>query len=465
MTGRKKFDLNIEEILENWDISDGIREIISNALDEQKITNSKIVEIFKSANTTWHIRDYGRGIKYEHLTQKENEEKKNHPNLIGKFGIGLKDALATFDRNNVKVLIKSKHGEITIEKMPKHGFEDIPTLHAIIAPASDDQFQGTEVVLENVDKNDIEKAKSLFLIFSGDKLIEETMYGEVYQKEESLSSIYINGVKVADEPNFLFSYNITSLTKKISNALNRERTNVGRNAYTDRVKSILLKCSSESIAAILKKDLQEIANGISHDELSWIDIQEHAVKILNTQENVIFMTSSEQQNNFNHVDTAQNRGLEIVTIPENLKSKISKTKDLKGNVIRDMEELIKEDHRSFEYKFIPPSQLTRSELKIWNQQDNIFKLYGGKPRIMKEIRISETMRKDPISFQEVVGQWDSMSKSIIIKRDQLKKLESFAGTLIHECVHASSGESDVTRMFEKELTKAIGKICNSLMNN
>ena len=29
------FDLNIEEILDNWKIHHGIREIISNALDEQ----------------------------------------------------------------------------------------------------------------------------------------------------------------------------------------------------------------------------------------------------------------------------------------------------------------------------------------------------------------------------------------------------------------------------------------------
>jgi hypothetical protein len=37
----KKFDLNIEKILENWDRKHAIREIIANALDEQKLTNSK----------------------------------------------------------------------------------------------------------------------------------------------------------------------------------------------------------------------------------------------------------------------------------------------------------------------------------------------------------------------------------------------------------------------------------------
>jgi len=463
MTEAKKFDLNIEEILENWGISDGIREIIANAIDEQTLTSSKPIEIFKSAKNTWHIRDYGRGLKYEHLTQKENVEKKDHPQLIGKFGIGLKDALATFDRNQVGVTIKSKHGVFTIAKLPKHGFEKIPTLHAVIAPPSDFSFQGTEVILKKVNKVDVDKAKSLFLAFSSNNLLETTTYGEIFQKEESHSNIYINGVKVAEEPNFLFSYNITLLTAKIKNALNRERTNVGRNAYSDRVKNILLKCTSEKIVTMLMKDLQEITDGTSHDELNWIDIQEHAVKILNTKKKVVFMTSFQQQENFKVVDDAKSQGLEIITIPVNLKSKISKATDLEGNVIRDMEELISEGHCSFEFKFLPPTQLTQREREIWLLQDKIFELYGGKPRIIKEIKISETMRQDPVSYRETLGLWESSSKSIIIKRDQLRKLESFAGILIHESVHASSGTHDVSISFENELTKAIGILCKTLM--
>ena len=94
----KKFDLNIEKILEDWKIYDALREIIANALDEQMLIKIKDFEIFKDFNGKWHIKDYGRGLKYEHLTQNENSEKLSNPNLIGKFGIGLKDALATLNR-------------------------------------------------------------------------------------------------------------------------------------------------------------------------------------------------------------------------------------------------------------------------------------------------------------------------------------------------------------------------------
>ena len=48
----KKFDLNIEKILEDWEMHHAIREIIANALDEQLLTKTKDVEIVKN-NSSW----------------------------------------------------------------------------------------------------------------------------------------------------------------------------------------------------------------------------------------------------------------------------------------------------------------------------------------------------------------------------------------------------------------------------
>lgn len=198
----RKFDLNIEEILEDWEIYHGIREIIANAIDEQVLTNTKEIEIKKIRNNLWSIRDYGRGLKYEHLTQKEDEEKLNNPLVIGKFGIGLKDALATFNRKNVNVKIITKHGDIKLIKSTKYGFEDITTLHAEILPPSDIHFIGTEFRLSNAKDSDIEKAKKLFLKFSDEKIIESTQYGDIINKKGIKSNIYVKGVKVAEEEEF-----------------------------------------------------------------------------------------------------------------------------------------------------------------------------------------------------------------------------------------------------------------------
>jgi len=89
----KKFDLNIEKILEDWDVHHAIREIIANAIDEQILTKTKDIRIFKDSEGRWHIRDYGRGLKYEHLTQKEDEEKLRNPHVIARVPGNLKDRI------------------------------------------------------------------------------------------------------------------------------------------------------------------------------------------------------------------------------------------------------------------------------------------------------------------------------------------------------------------------------------
>src|SRR5690554_6875133 len=105
---KKYFDLNIEKVLEHWSPSFAVREFISNALDEQILTKSKNIEVYKN-DDIWIIKDYGRGIQSKHFSQNENQEKLKAKNLIGKFGVGLKDALAVLNRNDIDVKIVSKY--------------------------------------------------------------------------------------------------------------------------------------------------------------------------------------------------------------------------------------------------------------------------------------------------------------------------------------------------------------------
>lgn len=140
----RNFDLNIDKILENWELEDALREIISNAIDEQKLTSTRNIQIEKKdVSGCWEIRDFGRGLRYEHFVQNENEDKVIRKGIIGKFGVGLKDALATFDRKSVRVEILSKYGDIQTVRHPKSDFSDIETLHARITPPSDPNMDGT----------------------------------------------------------------------------------------------------------------------------------------------------------------------------------------------------------------------------------------------------------------------------------------------------------------------------------
>jgi hypothetical protein len=454
----RKFDLNMEEVLEAWGVADAAREVIANALDEQALTDTEEVEIYEDEEGRWHIRDYGRGLKYEHLTQSEDEEKLNNPDdVIGKFGVGLKDALATFHRNDVEVTIHSAHQTITVEKAPKEGFEEIETLHGIIRPPQN-EIEGTDVVLDGITESEIEEAKQNFLRFIDDELLEETRFGEVYATpEDEESRIYVTGLKVATEDNFLFSYNITNTTKTVREALNRERSNVGRTAYSSRVKDILQDCESKDVAQPLVDDFEDFATGDTHDEVGWKPIRLHAVKLLNTQEDVVFATVEEQTVKRDLLSHAKQEGKRVVTVPDSIRHEIEGEKDEEGNQLRSLDVYREEYNESFEYEWVDEEDMTDEEIRVWELRHSILDLLHAEPPI-DEIRVSETIRMTEAG-EMANGVWQNEENRVVIRRDQLENPQEFAGTLLHEMAHPRSGGlPDLTRGFEDALTDILGEV-------
>jgi hypothetical protein len=439
-------------------LTHAVRELIANAVDEAMLTSTGAPEIFKDDAGWWRIRDFGRGLRYQDLIQSENPEKLQNPHVIGKFGIGLKDALATFERKQVQVLIRSRHGDISLSRISKHSFEDIVTLHASVAPPMCPEMHGTECCLHGVPDADIEAAKRMFLNFNTAEPLETTQYGQVFPRMQNVGVIFINGMKVAEEANFLFSYNITSLNASIKRALNRERQNLGRSAYSDRVRAMLLACKTENVAQRLADDLQAHSTGEAHDELSWLDVQEHAVRILNSLKKVIFVNSAELVSRPDLIDDARSTGFQVVAVPENLTRKIQGISDITGQTVTELHQFVKQHNEGFHFEWVSPHDLSSQEQKVWDQCNVILEMIGGRPRVVKAIRISETMRRDAYSSGETVGLWDGNEGWIIIKRSQLRSLSRFAGTLLHEALHAKFDLSDVSRNFESLLTELAGDL-------
>ena len=198
------FDLNIERVLEHWEVHHALQELIANALDEQALTGTPAIAIEKDAEGRWHVRDHGRGLRIEHFTLNQNAEKLAAPSaVIGKFGVGLKDALATLDRRGVGVAIRSSAGTFRVRHAAKHGFEAISTLHVEYedGPTS---VTGTDVVLTDVADEDVDRAKSLFLRFTPHQVLEETSYGQVLDPADGVPRVYISGVLAAEEENSSF---------------------------------------------------------------------------------------------------------------------------------------------------------------------------------------------------------------------------------------------------------------------
>lgn len=461
----RNFDLNIEKILEGWEVKHAIREIIANALDEQVLSNTQDVTISADRSGNWHIRDFGRGIRYENLTQNENPEKlKNAGKVIGKFGVGLKDALATLNRRKILVRIKSAHCDISLVEAAKHGFKDVITLQAAVSAASSPKMPGSDFELQGVSAADIKGAKDFFLRFSGERVLDTTPHGQILERTSGRDArIYVTGLLVAQEERFAFSYNITSLTAAMRRALNRERTNVGRTAYADRVKSMLLASEAEEIAQALAADLSNIERGTQHDEVSWTDVAVHACQILNARKKVIFVTAAELGRARDSIDHATQDGYKVISVPDNVRRSLAGLKDIEGNPVRDLAVYQAEWNSSFEFKFITRDALTTAERKVFDRWERIVELVGGLPKAVRELKISETMRPDFGTGGECQGLWEPDKKRIIIKRSELATLASFAGTLLHEITHANSGYPDVSRDFESALTDVIGQLSGACL--
>lgn len=447
------FDLNIEEVLEDWDIEHGLREIISNALDEQLLSQSQEIEIKRDFQGRWHIRDFGRGIQIEHFTLNENPEKLNSElGLIGKFGVGLKDALATFDRREVEVEIISRFGNFNITKTSKSGFDNIQTLH-VKYDGSPKDFIGTEFILSGVSKEKVDLAKSFFLKFNDESQIGSTTFGDIYSRKIEGGKVYINGVFAADEPNFMFTYNITNLTDTIRKKLNRERLNVGRSTYSGRVKDILLLSENKNVSEMLIEQAQNRFSGNLFDELSWIEVSQKALNLLHNSQRVIFLTENEIIQKPDIIDWAKRDGYEVITISEKEKGKFDSQMNSGGPEIRTSEIFIGEINESFKFKFVDFEDLDQNEKIVYKSYNDLFSLVKLPIWQTPKLLISETMR---MTNDDTCGIWDPGLNAIVVKRTQLVDIETFAGTVLHELAHKISGAPDCTRSFERKLTDYLG---------
>ena len=446
------FDLNIEEVLENWEAPHAIREVISNALDEQALSGTKDIEIAKLEGD-WVVRDFGRGLRIDNFTLNENKEKlAASTGVIGKFGVGLKDALATFHRRGIDPVITSRYGTFRLRQTEKHGFDDITTLHVGYDDTSID-MEGTEFRLVGATDEQVDEAKRLFLRFNDEEVIDETRYGEILRANPRQGRVYISGVFAAEEENFLFSYNVTHLTDAMKKRLNRERLNVGRTTYAERVKSVLRESSADEVHDLLIEELLDRGRGPVADELQWIEIAQMTLTLLHEKEDVLFVVEHELHSHPDVLDHARADGIKIVIVTNAEKSKLVDQAKAGGVEVRTLENYVAEFNESFEYSFVDERDLSSKEQEIFALTAEIMALVGVSGEDIPDVKVSETMR---IGRDDTEGVWDPDLDAIVVKRSNLRSRKAYAGTLLHEVAHAMTGAHDVTREFENVLTRYLG---------
>jgi hypothetical protein len=303
-------------------------------------------------------------------------------------------------------------------------------------------------------------AKGFFLKYSGVSLLETTRYGEVLPRQDpdKPARIYVKGLLVAEEPNFLFSYNLTAINAPLRRALNRERTNVGRTAYSDRVKEVLKECRTPAVAVPLTDDLAQFTAGRMHDELGWKDVAIHACRVLQTAEKVVFVTVA--QSALSSVHYARDDGYRVVIVPDDIARALFRLTDLDGNPMFELTRFHQEWNDSFTYSFVTADQLTPTERAVYELTQAAAGLAGiDLAHASIVVAISETTRLSERGA-EVVGVWEPGERRIVVRRDQLGDPAAYCGTLLHELTHALSGLQDLTFEFEEALTAQMGAVAH-----
>lgn len=450
-----KLDLNIKKILQDWSISDALREVVANAYDESKLsnTNEPIIK-YDELKKELSIIDFGRGLKEDHFVQNENKEKTESKIVIGKFGIGLKDAISVLYRNNKEIIFSSSFGTfMPIEDYKKGISTKIKTIHVdynhtLSIPV------GTSIIVKDISITDYQDTQSNFLKLSPLKLISKSSKGEIYFLKD-ISCIFMNGMKISTDDNFAFSYNILEVNAKLKKSLNRERKMVSRDAFRDNVISILkssISPNEQNLINLILESKDKFPNG----EWSFIDIKKAIIK--NTNQKILF-ACQELNTNAAYQSYAEDKGYSLIWVNssdykniKNDKEVIEFTLDYFGNdfinnyegIAIDDNDLLDIQKENWKWAINKVKDLSIIWPE-WNKHYNKIEL-----KIIKE-----HPNASGIAFSNKI---EIVSKIINNKKELFN-------TIIHEICHVVSNfASDGSLEFEHTLTSAYYYVLN-LSNN
>ena len=457
-------DLNIKEILSDWKISDAVRELIANAIDEHliaKIPNPIKVD-YNEQTKTLIIKDEGRGIKNIHFIQNESSEKKDALNTIGKFGIGLKDAIAVLVRHHINITFKSDFGIYTPIITRKEGIkEDIPTIHMQRENNLQEQ-KGTLVTISPISIEEVNDAKSKFAIFKEWQKVIKTPKGNIMVNNDGASGeIFVNGMKISDDENLIFNYNILETNAALRKALNRERKNLSRDAYRDAIIRILKAITNdEDKLFVYSKILNNTSS--NSNEWSFTDIKLLVISYFDSLDKDKYIIVSPSNDDERFKEYAGNENKIIITVTD------KEYASLQNKGVQTIKQFGDNYLSNYQVIYIPENELTPQELKNWLElkqfliqlQNNWVSL---KER-MSELELDNLPLMIIKSHPNANALWSENEKEIKIIRKIISDKEKLFGATLHEICHMVSGATDATIDFENELTTCLGELVNWLWN-
>ena len=448
LSEKRFLDINSDSVLSDWEVKHALREIIANALDETELRSLKERPQIYFEDDYLVIRDFGSGIEEKHFVQNESLEKRSAPNVIGKYGAGLKDAIAVLHKNEIEIKISSSYIQITgVKLLPKQG-SSVKSLHLIIEPP-DRGMVGTKITLKGVSETDLEASKKMFLHFKNYDSLAKTNYGNILASEEEHQTIYYKGLAIAEVTGFLFSYNITREDSHLRKNLNRERMNVGRTAWTNSVKNILKNCEDE----VVIKTLEERAtNKVSEDipeELKWKEILVFIYDHIASKEPIVFLPASKALSSTDEDLRKIEDSGKVLVVDDHVIESLSENSTTLNEALNFYE-------NDYTYNSIALENLENWEREYFNTILNRVRIFLKKHNYYSNFSVS--LSEEIHQNGKASGVWVKRYNSIYLKRSTLKNERQFVHTIFHEIAHAQFDHGDETRAFERDLGNFIADI-------
>jgi hypothetical protein len=250
-----------------WDVWEGLREIIQNARDAQIEQGAKM-SVMINENNVLVVKSHGVTLPRESLLIGFSS-KRNNPETMGQFGEGFKLGVLALVRAGHPVVIKNGD-EDWIPKIKKSPSFDSHVLVFEIS-SSKRKTKNLQIEVSGIEQSIWDEFKKMFTFLAEPKQIISTTHGNLILDPEFAGIVFLKGIFVTKEPKFKYGYDLKNAK------IDRDRRmieNWDLKWVTSRIWNEAVKKSPKMITPmmdLLQADADEVEN------MGYLELQDNVV--------------------------------------------------------------------------------------------------------------------------------------------------------------------------------------------
>lgn len=211
-----------EDYVRTWGVVEGLREILQNALDQERIDPSNKMYIAYNEEESLLMLGNKNSILEKDTLLLGYTTKADDPDTIGQFGEGYKLALLVLQRAGKEVIVRNngKREEwlVSLKKSRRYNNQNILTVDIKKLPIFKKKPNHNLVFeIKGVTKEEYEQLQAMR--YTPSDQVVSTPYGEIDFSEERKGEIYYKGLKIMTSDKFRYGYNV----RDVQIAIGRDR--------------------------------------------------------------------------------------------------------------------------------------------------------------------------------------------------------------------------------------------------